>query len=323
MDASLLKNIARTAFDHGGGLRYARWVNRKALRILMYHRFHDRPALARQLRHIRESYSPVSMSQVASMLADGATLPDQAIAVTVDDGYRDFYQVAYPVFREYGIPVTVYLVSQFVDRKLYLWLDQLRYAFLHSNEASYRLEIGGESRTLPLTTREAREAAAQDAGEMAKKLSNGERLRFMKELPEQLRIAIPAEAPAEYEAMRWEEVREMAAQGIEFGAHTRTHPILSRLGTRPELDEEIAGSKREIEEQLGRAVDHFCYPNGSSADFGAQAVASVRQAGYRTAVTTEKGVNLASTDPFRLLRIGVQPDLDDAYFQRCAAAFRV
>ena len=323
MNRKVIKSIARTAFDQGGGLRYARWINRKALRILMYHRFQDREALTRQLRHIRESYSPVSMSQVAAMLSDGLTLPDQAIAVTVDDGYRDFYQVAYPVFREYGIPVTVYLVSQFVDRQLYLWLDQLRYAFLHSGETSYRMEIGGESRTLPLTTTEEREAAAHVVGEIAKKLSNYERLRLMRELPEQLRIAIPPEAPAEYEAVRWEEVREMAAQGIEFGAHTRTHPILSRLRTRQEMDEEIAGSKREIEEQLGRPVEHFCYPNGSNADFGSEAVESVRQAGYRTAVTTEKGLNLASTDPFRLLRIGVQPELDDAYFQRCAAAFRV
>ncbi len=53
----------------------------------------------------------------------------------------------------------------------------------------------------------------------------------MERRPEQLRIRIRQEAPAEYEPMRWEEAREMAAGGIEFGAYTRTYPILSRVAT--------------------------------------------------------------------------------------------
>jgi len=307
----------------GGGLRYGRWVNRKWLRILTYHRFSDRDALARQLRHIRDAYSPVSMTQVAGFLSGGGALPDNALAFTVDDGYRDFYQVAYPVLREYGIPATVYLVSGFVDRRLYLWLDQVRYAILHSPAQSYTLEIGGVARTLGLTTPEARKTALLAVGEAAKKLPNAERVRLLQRLPEQLQVRIPVEAPVEYEAMLWDEAREMADGGIEFGAHTRTHPVLSRLATRQELDEEIGGCKLEIEQRLGRPVDHFCYPNGSNADFGVETVEAVRRAGYLTAVTMEKGLNNSSTDPFRLRRIGVQPELDEAYFQRCAAAYRV
>jgi peptidoglycan/xylan/chitin deacetylase (PgdA/CDA1 family) len=115
----------------------------------------------------------------------------------------------------------------------------------------------------------------------------------------------------------------MAAAGIEFGAHTRTHPILSRVTSAEELADEIAGSKRQIELQLGRPVDHFCYPNGSNEDFGADAVAAVRAAGFRTAVTTEKGINYPGAAGFRLVRIGVEPGLDQDYFERCAAGFRV
>jgi peptidoglycan/xylan/chitin deacetylase (PgdA/CDA1 family) len=321
---SPLKNAARVAFHKAGGLDIARWMNRKGLRILMYHRFTQREPLARQCAHIRAHYSPVSMSQAADWLEQRAPLPENALAITVDDGYRDFYQVAYPVLREYGIPATVYLVSDFVDRSGWLWVDQVQYEFLHGQARSFQMELPEQPpRSFELGTAETRTAAARAVTEASKKLSNTERLRLLEKLPEQLGVPLPQEAPAEYEAVRWDEVREMAAAGIEFGAHTRTHPILSRLAGEQELAAEIGGSKRQIEQQVGRAVEHFCYPNGAREDVDRETVEAVRAAGFRTAVTAESGLNHDAVDPFRLLRIGVEPGLEVDYFERCAAGFRV
>jgi len=307
-----LKQVAKMMFYRGGGIAMARWMNRNGLRILMYHRFQNREALVRQCAHIRAHYALVSMARVAEWLDQSAPLPPNAVAITVDDGYRDFYQVAYPVFREYGLPVTVYLVSEFLDRKLWLWVDQVRYAFQH-----------GRASRPDLATPQERKRVAYQTVESAKRIPNAERLQLLAELPSRLRVELPEEVPAEYEPLRWEEVREMAAAGIEFGAHTRTHPVLSRVSERSELANEIAGSKRRIEEQLGQPVDHFCYPNGSNADFNADAVEAVRSAGFRTSVTTERGLNYAGVDRFRLLRIGVDTGADQDYFTRCAAGFRL
>jgi peptidoglycan/xylan/chitin deacetylase (PgdA/CDA1 family) len=321
---SALKKAALVAFHGAGGVGAARWMNRKGLRILMYHRFTEREPLARQCAHIRAHYSPISLSQAADWLMHGGRLPENAVAITVDDGYRDFYQVAYPVLREYGIPATVYLVSDFLDRTLWLWVDQVRYVFLHGEARSFQMEIAGEAPlSFELGTRQTRTRAARAVTEAAKKISNAERLRLIERLPEQLGVRLPQEAPAEYEALHWDEVREMAAAGIDFGAHTRTHPILSRLAGEREVAGEIEGSKRQIERQIGRIVEHFCYPNGSREDVGPEAVEAARAAGFRTAVMTESGLNYVGGDPFRLLRIGVEPGLDNRYFERCAAGFRV
>ncbi|HKA00424.1 MAG TPA: polysaccharide deacetylase family protein, partial [Candidatus Solibacter sp.] len=232
----MIKKIARQAFHATGGLGVARWTRRRSLRILMYHRFKDRDSIAQQCAHIRAHYTPVSLSHAAGWLCDGGW-PDNALVVTVDDGYRDFYQLAYPVFREYGIPATVYLVSEFLDGRQWLWVDRVRWSYLKNGS----------------NLKEARTAI-----EAAKKLPNAARLAWLEALP----VRPPEVAPAEYEAMQWDEVREASRGGMEFGAHTCTHPILSRVGE-GELTSEIAGSKRRIEEELGRAVDHFCYPNGS------------------------------------------------------------
>ena len=103
----MIKSLARRAFHTSGAVRAVRWFHRKRMRILMYHRFSDRDALVTQCAHIRANYQPVSLTQAADWLLCGGGWPDNAIVVTVDDGYRDFYEVAYPVFREYGIPAVV------------------------------------------------------------------------------------------------------------------------------------------------------------------------------------------------------------------------
>src|ERR1035438_6165476 len=108
-----LKSAAAAALHHAGGLAAVRWINRRRLRILMYHRFSDRAALARQCAHIRRHYHPVSMAAVSEWLDGLRSLPPYAVAVTVDDGYGDFQEAGYPVFAEYGIPATVFLATDF------------------------------------------------------------------------------------------------------------------------------------------------------------------------------------------------------------------
>ena len=304
----MIKQAVRQVFHTAGGLAAARWLHRRRLRILMYHRFNDRESIARQCAHIRAHYAPVSLTQVAERLADGAW-PDNALAVTVDDGYRDFFQVAYPVFREYGIPATVYLVSDFLDGRQWLWVDRVRWSYLNS--------------TKPLGSRDERLNVARTQIEAVKLKPNAERLAWIAALPGDLGVSAPEQPPPEYAPMRWEEVREAARHGIEFGAHTVTHPVLSRVASEAELRAEIGGSKARLEEELGRAVEHFCYPNGSVTDFTAEAVEVVRAWGFRTATTTTLGTVSEGDDALRLRRIGVEPALEPRYFAECAAALRV
>jgi peptidoglycan/xylan/chitin deacetylase (PgdA/CDA1 family) len=319
-----LKRAARTAFHKTGGLDLARWLNRKGLRILMYHRFSDAAGLETQCRHIRDHYAPVSLAQVDSWLRSGDPLPPNAIAITVDDGYCDFAAVAYPIFAAWQIPVTVYLVSGFLDGQLWLWVDQVRYAFLHSPLRRFRLEFpSGPAMECALGPQAQRAHAAREMCEALKRQPNAFRLSVLASMPELLQTGMPAAPPAEDAPLAWDAIRQMDERIATFGAHTMTHPVLSRLAGEDEVRREIEGSKRRIEEALHRPVDHFCYPNGGPGDITPECVELVRQAGFRTAVTTVTGLNDPATDSLLLRRIGVEPGLDPLYFRQCAAAFRV
>ena len=97
----------------------------------------------------------------------------------------------------------------------------------------------------------------------------------------------------------WEQIVELDRSGtLEFEAHTVTHPNLRAVDDR-RAALEIEGSKRELEERLGRPVTALCYPAGL---FGERERALASEAGYRVAVSCEPGINRPETDRFALRR---------------------
>lgn len=98
------------------------------------------------------------------------------------------------------------------------------------------------------------------------------------------------------------QVREWMAAGHEIGAHTKTHPKLSRIPA-AQAREEISGSKKSLEDRFGVPIRHFCYPYG---DYSVQVRDMVEEAGYETAVTVEPGVWRGNTDRLLVPRIGAR-----------------
>ncbi|MDA8388214.1 MAG: polysaccharide deacetylase family protein [Nitrospiraceae bacterium] len=100
----------------------------------------------------------------------------------------------------------------------------------------------------------------------------------------------------------WPKTRELAAGGVSLGAHTNTHPFLTRIP--PErLKEEITGSRKTIEDRIGRTVEFFCYPYG---DYNAEVVRQVREAGFLGATSVKRGFTCRGDDPFELKRVPVR-----------------
>jgi peptidoglycan/xylan/chitin deacetylase (PgdA/CDA1 family) len=98
------------------------------------------------------------------------------------------------------------------------------------------------------------------------------------------------------------QVREWMAAGHEIGAHTKTHPRLSRIPP-AQAREEISGSKKSLEDRFGIPIRHFCYPYG---DYSLQVRDMVEEAGYETAVTVDRGVWRGDADRFLIPRIGAR-----------------
>jgi peptidoglycan/xylan/chitin deacetylase (PgdA/CDA1 family) len=104
--------------------------------------------------------------------------------------------------------------------------------------------------------------------------------------------------------MSWDMVRELSREGFDVGAHTRTHPDLGTIDG-AEADAEIAGSKQDLVEVLGRAPDHFAFPYGQRKNLLESNRQRIVEAGYRSCVSCHGGVAPSDADPFRLARIPI------------------
>jgi peptidoglycan/xylan/chitin deacetylase (PgdA/CDA1 family) len=276
-------------------------------RVLTFHRVDDEndpflPSMstarfAARMAHIARHYVVLPLDELAERVRRGSA-PRNALAITFDDGYRSNLTHAAPILARYGLPATVFLVSGYIGTPHALWFDRLALGLKNSRRSEVRLDGGPP---LPLTTVEERLRALTAAQKYFKALPAREHQPQLERVLASLEPA--ALEPPKRFMLSWDEVHALRGLGFSIGAHTETHPILSRL--EPEdARREIQGSRRAIERALGRPVTAFAYPNGGVDDYTSATVRLVAEAGFKCAVTTRRGLNTAATPPFELRRGG-------------------
>jgi peptidoglycan/xylan/chitin deacetylase (PgdA/CDA1 family) len=256
----------------------------------------------RQMRFLREHYVPVSLEDVVEAVSGGRSLPNLAVAVTFDDGYRDNHQYAFPVLRKYGISGAFYITAGCVNMGEPLWTSRLRYYFTATRQPSLELSQPKPKR-LDLTSPTARNASFAYTIATIKsvgKVRGGELFRDV-----EAKLAVTDLNPLKHTMMTWGEIEDMGKGGQTIGAHTLTHPNLPGLPSE-EADAEIAGSKSLIEEKIKAPVLHFAYPNGRGVShFNEPVREMVKKAGFLSSVTSIDGPVYRNDDPFTLQRLGV------------------
>lgn len=273
-----------------GVMRATQWLTRNSPRLFMYHRFgpiSDGKRLGvqdfeRQLCELKSRFGLMTFGDLAQLLSANQPIPAYSAVVTVDDGYADFYQYAFPVLRKLGVPASLYVTTGFVDRELWLWPDQLEYILKTTSSQCLQWRHGAHQIDSSLATPADRRSAWSKLVQILLGMQNIDMRAAIDALGAQLGVAIPADQPAEYAAADWQQLRELVENGVEVGPHTRTHPSLTRI-PEAELRDEIAGSKQRVEQMLGITCRTFCYPNGTPDDVSPRVKAAVTAAGFQAA----------------------------------------
>jgi peptidoglycan/xylan/chitin deacetylase (PgdA/CDA1 family)/GT2 family glycosyltransferase len=222
-----------------------RWVAiTHGVPVLMYHAFGERDegdrfvvprrAFRRQLRLLALlRFRVVAFEEIVEALRESRPPPARALAITIDDGYRDNAEIALPLLAERGLPATLFPVSG---------------RFGGVNDWTADGALSGR----PLLSAD--------------------------------------------------EARQLAADGVRIGAHTRSHRPLPEVPP-GELADEVGGSREDLERLLGRPVPSFAYPHG---EYDERTVEAVRKAGFRGACTVRPRHVQLGDDPLLVPRIEIR-----------------
>ena len=210
---------------------------------------------------------------------------------SIDDCYRDSYELVAPVFRRHNVPLTLFVTTGIPDGTMPLWSIGLEDALAE------RDSVVLDGRTVKLGRPHGRRTAYQrisswwDGADAARHYA-----------------AFCAANDIDVDAMHWKhaiswDMLEKLAKDplIEIGAHTINHARISSLAPEAALAE-IEGSRMRLNERLGINVQHFAFPYGRSGDCGPRDFAFARRAGFLSAATTRKGLVRGGQDRFSLPR---------------------
>lgn len=222
--------------------------------------------------------------------ADGPALRagTKAVAFTIDDGYRDQFDLMGPVFAQFDVPVTLFATTDFVDGQLWMWWDRIHYAIERCGlpRATFTLPHSG---ALVLDITPDRRASADQLIERLKRVPDADRLAALEQLAAATEVDVPRSAPEMYSAAPWDTLRSWESRGIySIAPHTVTHPVLSRLDD-ASARTEIFGSWTRLQRELKAPAPVFCFPNGKADDFGAREMRLIDEAGLLGAVSVEPG----------------------------------
>jgi O-antigen/teichoic acid export membrane protein/peptidoglycan/xylan/chitin deacetylase (PgdA/CDA1 family) len=198
------------------------------------------------------------------------------IALTFDDGYRDNYELAYPVLRANGLSAVFFLATGFLDRPRLAWWDEIAWMVRSSPHTELQ---PGEWLSAPVPFDElGHEAAVLALASAYLRLDESNTEAFLDWLGRASGSGRADPTLAGSTWMTWDMVREMRHGGMVFGAHTVDHPVLARCSVARQR-REIAGSVARIGDELGEAPALLSYPIGSRSSFDERTLACAREAG--------------------------------------------
>ena len=209
------------------------------------------------------------------------------VCLTIDDGYRDTLQWAYPILKRHQAPFAVYIPTSFPDRLGELWW--LAIEAVVARNARVSLLIDGQERGFECgTVAEKRHLFEQLYGWVRSLKTEEELRRAVRDLSARYQVDIAAFC--DELCMNWNELAGLAEDPlVTIGAHTVNHVMLAKVPEKSARSE-MEMSRSVIEAALGVRPDHLSYPVGDPTSAGPREFRIAAELGFKTAVTTRPGV---------------------------------
>jgi peptidoglycan/xylan/chitin deacetylase (PgdA/CDA1 family) len=299
---------------YSGALGLWRWCRRKLLRkdevcVVGLHRILTRAEQERSnsldgmiirdvtylglLAYLQRRFQVVSLNDFLTDAEQRAGASKPQCIITFDDGWADTYSRAFPGLKQFGLPAVVFLATGAIGSCGGFWVEQVKRAW-RTPSARLRMQSAMRDFSDKMAFTPTDLEAVVD---WLKRMPTGRRTAILERM---LPTDRDSHRQDEIDAMlTWDQAREMSDVGVEIGAHTVTHPLLSYEDD-ASVERELKLCKQTLEEKLGKEVRAFAYPNG---DWNERIRDQVAEIGYRCAFTTRSAWHQRGEDPYTISRV--------------------
>ena len=249
-----------------------------------------------------KKYKFYSLDEVHSSLQQD--IHEKFVAFTFDDGYIDNYDYAFPILKKHQVPFTIYVTNCFPNQTAFLWWYHLEDLVLKNEVIEFKWK--GKDYNFNTKNQKEKELAFDQIRKLINSLftpmlnhdvnyssqrleDEHTKVQPWREREELMATIFGKNIPSLNLSMTWKQIQEISNHPLgNIGAHTMNHFPLRQLNEK-DLQYEISSSKKELEENLGCAIEHFAYPFGKALEADRREFEIIKQLGFKTATTTRIG----------------------------------
>ena len=233
------------------------------------------------IKYKKQGFNFIPLDQLNKIITSNKKPERPFIAFTIDDGYLDNYTKAFPVFERQQVPFTIFVATDFIDKKAILWWDILEGLVLNNDY----VKMGGDEYQCHTfqekwnTFRIIRE-----------KILHIDQTKLEKGLKEAFaHYDIDWYEPVQRQTMSWEQIKEISQHPLcTIGGHTVSHLALNKLSEQ-EFQEEVANGIAKLQSAIGKPIQHFAYPYGSPNEIGEREYDLISEFNFMTVFTAYGG----------------------------------
>jgi peptidoglycan/xylan/chitin deacetylase (PgdA/CDA1 family) len=248
----------------------------------------------KQISFLKKNFQLISLDSLSELLRTHERTPKKAAIITFDDGYKDVFINAYPILKKHDVSATIFLTTGYIDAPGMFWWEEVKNCIKNTSTNKISLRSIGE---LSLTSKLDKIRAERGIIDAMKAMTENEKTATLDEL------IVVSGVDSNYEIgkdmiLSWADIKEMAKNGMTFGAHSVNHPILTKVPIEI-CRREMIQSKRDIEAILGIPVTSFAYPDGA---YNKEIIAAAKESGFSCATTTNSWGLVGKRDNIFALR---------------------
>ena len=226
------------------------------------------------LKYKRERFDFISLDELNEIITSEKKPQHPFVSFTIDDGYLDNYTNALPIFERNQVPFTIFVATDFIDKKTILWWDILEDIIMKNNSIiiknnEYRCRTFQEKWDLFRILRE--------------KILSFDQIRIEDALKEMFaNYNIDWYEPARRQAMSWENVKEISRHRLcTIGGHTVSHLALNHL-SEVNFRQEVSEGIIKLQAATGKPIRYFAYPYGSPNEIGEREYRLISEFNFKT-----------------------------------------